>query len=99
MAIQLEKALPHQQKAVEAIQKVWENVRFFKPRVAYENPSFLPRDSQVLKNIEALQTTLPASLREMKEDDATLRLDIQMETGTGKTYVYTHTMFELHQKY
>ncbi len=26
-------------------------------------------------------------------------LDIEMETGTGKTYVYTKTIFELYQKY
>lgn len=29
----------------------------------------------------------------------TLCLDIKMETGTGKTYVYTHTIFELHKRY
>ena len=28
-----------------------------------------------------------------------LNLDIKMETGTGKTYVYTKTIFEMHQKY
>ena len=26
-------------------------------------------------------------------------LDIEMETGTGKTYVYIKTMYELNQKY
>ena len=26
-------------------------------------------------------------------------IDIKMETGTGKTYVYTRMMYELHQKY
>lgn len=26
-------------------------------------------------------------------------IDIKMETGTGKTYVYTRTMYELHKKY
>ena len=28
-----------------------------------------------------------------------MNLDIKMETGTGKTYVYTKTIFELHQRY
>lgn len=28
-----------------------------------------------------------------------LGLDIRMETGTGKTYVYTRTIFELHKRY
>lgn len=26
-------------------------------------------------------------------------IDIKMETGTGKTYVYTRMMYDLHQKY
>jgi len=26
-------------------------------------------------------------------------IDVKMETGTGKTYVYTQTMFELHKRY
>lgn len=26
-------------------------------------------------------------------------IDVKMETGTGKTYVYTRTMFELHKRY
>ena len=99
MAIQLEKALPHQQRAVEAICNVWEQVAFFKPRFPYENPSFLPREPRLFQNIRKQQEKLPASLREVTEEEGTLRLDIQMETGTGKTYVYTHTMFELHRKY
>jgi len=28
-----------------------------------------------------------------------LNIDIKMETGTGKTYVYTHTIYELHKRY
>ncbi|WP_373113461.1 type III restriction-modification system endonuclease [Streptococcus mitis] len=28
-----------------------------------------------------------------------MNLDIKMETGTGKTYVYTRTMYELYQRY
>ncbi|PVH27337.1 type III restriction-modification system endonuclease [Pararhodobacter oceanensis] len=30
---------------------------------------------------------------------ATVNLDVEMETGTGKTYVYIKTMFELHKRY
>jgi type III restriction enzyme len=30
---------------------------------------------------------------------AGINLDIEMETGTGKTYVYIKTMFELHKRY
>jgi type III restriction enzyme len=30
---------------------------------------------------------------------ASINLDVEMETGTGKTYVYIKTMFEMHKKY
>jgi len=30
---------------------------------------------------------------------ADINLDVEMETGTGKTYVYIKTMFELHKRY
>lgn len=30
---------------------------------------------------------------------AVVNLDVEMETGTGKTYVYIKTMFELHKRY
>lgn len=31
--------------------------------------------------------------------DEKINIDVKMETGTGKTYVYTRLMYELHQKY
>lgn len=37
----------------------------------------------------------PASYR----PGAAINLDVEMETGTGKTYVYIKTMFELHKQY
>ena len=30
---------------------------------------------------------------------SSINLDIEMETGTGKTYVYTKTIFELNRRY
>ena len=35
----------------------------------------------------------------LKKSPAPLNLDIEMETGTGKTYVYTKTIMELHKRY
>jgi type III restriction enzyme len=37
----------------------------------------------------------PASYR----PGASVNLDVEMETGTGKTYVYIKTMFEMHKRY
>lgn len=34
-----------------------------------------------------------------KKSSEPFYIDVKMETGTGKTYVYTRTMFELHKRY
>lgn len=36
-------------------------------------------------------------IKERYDDKA--NIDVKMETGTGKTYVYTRLMYELHQNY
>lgn len=56
--------------------------------------------AQILKNIQEIQLRngLPLS----KPDEVNikdLQLSIDMETGTGKTYVFTRSIFEMHQKY
>lgn len=39
------------------------------------------------------------SQKKIKPGVAPYNLDIEMETGTGKTYVYIKTMYELHKRY
>jgi len=59
----------------------------------------LSRD-QLLKNIRAVQTTNNIKYSsELVAELGAVSLDIEMETGTGKTYVYIKTMFELHKVY
>jgi len=57
--------------------------------------------AQLLENLQAVQRrqVLPVS-RELKSTAVCgVNLDIEMETGTGKTYCYIKTMFELHREY
>ncbi|HMO15662.1 MAG TPA: DEAD/DEAH box helicase family protein [Pirellulaceae bacterium] len=56
---------------------------------------------QVLENIQAVQRrqNLPLSSALVSTKVSKINLDIEMETGTGKTYCYIKTMFELHQQY
>ena len=35
--------------------------------------------------------------RGCRDDGSYLNIDIKMETGTGKTYVYTQTIYEMHK--
>lgn len=58
---------------------------------------------QLLDNIHAIQKgrNLPKSptLVDSKAAPKAPNLDIEMETGTGKTYVYIKTIMEMHQRY
>lgn len=55
-------------------------------------------DDELLANLRAVQLRHGlAQSTELKRD--ALDLTIEMETGTGKTYVYLRTAFELHRRY
>ena len=66
----------------------------------YKNEAVELTDNQLLKNIQRLQTenNIKRSSSLVK-DSGRCSLDIDMETGTGKTYVYIKTMFELNKNY
>ncbi|WP_400195670.1 type III restriction-modification system endonuclease [Candidatus Methanarcanum hacksteinii] len=67
---------------------------------AYSNHPLTLEDDQLLDNIKRIQRSSDISIS--KDLDNTLgkcSLDIEMETGTGKTYVYIKTMFELNKRY
>ncbi|MCH1640882.1 DEAD/DEAH box helicase family protein [Paenibacillus timonensis] len=54
-------------------------------------------DQEVLSNIQATQRQYGLKLSERLEGK--YNLTVEMETGTGKTYTYIRTMFELYKKY
>ncbi len=66
----------------------------------YKNEVVELSDEQLLNNIRTLQSQSNIKLsKELNNDLGRCSLDIEMETGTGKTYVYIKTMFELNKKY
>lgn len=58
-------------------------------------------ETQVLSNIHEIQKEagLSPSKELVKSKTGPINLDIEMETGTGKTYVYIKTMMELNRRY
>lgn len=68
--------------------------------VGYSNASIRLSNENLLKNIKEIQSkaNLPES-NQLSNGLGTVSLDVEMETGTGKTYVYTRTIFELNIKY
>lgn len=98
MEIILQQNLKHQQVPVERICKVFKNVSKLKSPY-YANPVFDLSDISLKNNIKELQTDIPVEIRGFTANNDNLNLDIKMETGTGKTYVYTKTMYELHKQF
>ena len=66
----------------------------------YRNEQVELSDEQLLKNIQQLQNENNIKMStSLSKDLGRCSLDIEMETGTGKTYVYIKTMFELNKRY
>ena len=66
----------------------------------FKNEALQLTDQELLQNIRTLQAE--ANIHQSDKLVAPLgrcSLDIEMETGTGKTYVYIKTMFELNKRY
>lgn len=79
-----------------------EEIRQFDPAndTGFKNGAVELSDEQLLKNIHFLQSQNNIKLSPtLVKDLGRCSLDIEMETGTGKTYVYIKTMFELNKKY
>lgn len=68
---------------------------------AFRNADFNLSDTALLENIRAVQQgqNLPISDALVKTKVAKVNLDVEMETGTGKTYCYIKTIFELNKQY
>jgi type III restriction enzyme len=95
-----EKNLHHQSHAVESSIAVFDNISLVLPTEAdknYINPAF----------DYITERTYPQNIRAVQEDNGVNEeikrnsniIDIMMETGTGKTYTYTKTIFELNKNF
>lgn len=68
--------------------------------LGYANAPIKLDKEQLLENIKLIQgnNNITPS-KELIDGQGKCSLDIEMETGTGKTYVYIKTMFELNKQY
>lgn len=95
-----EKDLPHQKQAVESTVAVFENIPMLQPNDVdknFINPVFDNLSDSAYPN--NLRKVMDANgIKESIKRDSNI-IDIMMETGTGKTYTYTKTIFELNKNY
>ena len=67
----------------------------------FKNNDIILTELQALENIQEVQRlqNLPQSSILIKTKISPLNLDIEMETGTGKTYCYIKTIFEMNKHF
>lgn len=67
------------------------------------NAELVLNGAQLLENVHKVQRSrnlpLAPKLADSKAAPGAPNLDVEMETGTGKTYVYIKTIMELHKRY
>lgn len=65
----------------------------------FRNSEIVLNEAQILENIQNVQKrqNLPISSSLFQDPISPINLDIEMETGTGKTYCYIKTFFEMNK--
>ncbi|KXK49327.1 MAG: Type III restriction enzyme, res subunit [Chlorobi bacterium OLB5] len=95
-----EKNLSHQSHAVDSTIAVFENISLVLPTAAdknYINPAFdFLSDWAYPQNLRTVQESNGIDEKIKRNSNI---IDIMMETGTGKTYTYAKTIFELNKNY
>lgn len=94
-----EKHLEHQEQAVQSTVQVFQDVPMSHPEGLNNqciNPLFDRSTLHYGENIRTIQEDNDISRNVDRESNI---IDIMMETGTGKTYTYTKTIFELNKLY
>jgi len=71
--------------------------------IGYRNSPIQLSESEMLRNIQAVQElqglVVSKEIERPKGVQLGYNLTVEMETGTGKTYTYIRTMYELHKHY
>ena len=100
MKLHFEKNLAHQTQATEAVLSVLDGVSYQEssgPEKHHSNPTFLYKNGdRYARNILSIQEINGIDERVKRDSNI---IDVMMETGTGKTYTYTKTIFELNARY
>ncbi|SFK49620.1 type III restriction enzyme [Desulfomicrobium apsheronum] len=70
-------------------------------QTGFKNADIHLTDAQLLTNIQDVQRrqNLPLSENLVSSAGCKVNLDVEMETGTGKTYCYVKTFFEMNKRY
>lgn len=110
MKLQFQSSLDYQTKAVESVVNLFKGQRVKQSNFSVLYPEFIGKEQikvgfgnkldldrqQILENLQQVQ--LENSLPQSEQLDS-MNFTIEMETGTGKTYVYLKSIYELNKVY
>lgn len=98
-----EKNLPHQKAGVDAVMNVFVSATSHQEdNVSIRllvNPELRLTEQQYYKNIKKVQELNGIEHVKNNYDAGRNVIDVSMETGTGKTYTYTKTIFDLNKSF
>lgn len=108
MEILLQDNLEHQLQPVMAVARVIEESHITKPSAQHRNPVLNELNREAInkvwndcgfsENLRSFHHNPNDIVNKAEDMPCYQMLDIKMETGTGKTYVYTQTILELHKR-
>lgn len=110
MKLKFQSDLPHQRKAIDSVVNIFKGqaVKQSNFTVSYgEDAGMIQTDlgignrldltqNEILKNVQEIQDHNGLALSESLQG---MNFTVEMETGTGKTYVYLRTIYELNKQY
>ena len=110
MKLTFEPDLPYQQEAIQSITALFEGQALensiheynFKQQEGVLNlingigNNLILSDEQILKNLQTVQANTQITPSTQLDG---MNFSVEMETGTGKTYVYLRTIYELFKQY
>ena len=102
LTLKFEKDLEHQREAINSVVKLFEGQR--KKEIDFK---FIKEDGVLSNNLDLIPEQILENLRKIQEENkiekseslASNDFSIEMETGTGKTYIYLRTIIELNKSY
>ncbi|WP_245959258.1 type III restriction-modification system endonuclease [Psittacicella gerlachiana] len=96
MAFKYEKNLPHQEVAINSVVSALQDLPYIENSLDNFANKIEIDLSQLKNNLESIQVENDINDQPLTGNSI---IDISMETGTGKTYTYTKTMYELYRNY
>ncbi len=114
MKIQFESELEYQNDAIKSIVNIFEGQEVCQSNftvtginnslLTYQNELGIGNrlellDDEILSNIQNIQLKNGLAQTKSLKDIKSMDFSVEMETGTGKTYVYLKTIFEMNRKF